>query len=65
VTEFILSMCINFVILAGMVARVVSNIVVVPIDCSKFMARNSGHAPAIYLTGFSYEKLFIPNKRKF
>ena len=35
-TKFILSMCINFVILAGMVARVVSNIVVVPIDCSKF-----------------------------
>ena len=29
------------------------------------MARNSGHAPAICLSGFSYEKLFIPNKRKF
>jgi hypothetical protein len=34
-------------------------------DLELNMARNSGHAPAIYLSGFSYEKLFIPNKRKF
>jgi hypothetical protein len=30
-----------------------------------YMARNSGLAPAIYLSGFSYEKLFISDKRKF